>query len=180
LAHHCRPELYVIDIEPFPAWAASDYSRNSNTHRDPARINTFDQQYPSNHNAFGLVDLFGFQNIKQYRLNMDLEPYRHLTLLFQAESLHVASRHDGLYSGAGSLFLNAPSAGFASDDIGTGFDASAKYVYHKYFVIQAGVGHLFPGRIMTNNSHGTPLTISWLQFTYRFKIIKGGSASARQ
>jgi hypothetical protein len=81
-----------------------DYA-TGNTHRDPERIGTFDQQYPSNHNAFGLVDLFAFQNIKQYRLNMDLKPYPHLTLLFQAESLHVATRYDGLYDSAGSLSL---------------------------------------------------------------------------
>jgi hypothetical protein len=146
-----------------------DYA-TGNTHRDPERIGTFDQQYPSNHNAFGLVDLFGFQNIKQYRLNMDLKPYPHLTLLFQAESLRVATRYDGLYNSAGSLFLKAPPAGFTSDDIGTGFDASAKYVYHKSLVIQAGVGHFFPGQIMTHNNNGAPQTISWLQFTYRFRM----------
>jgi hypothetical protein len=101
---------------------------------------------------------------------MDLEPYPKLTLLFQAESLHVATRYDEVYKGAGSLLLNAPSASFSSDDIGTGFDASAKYVYHKYLVVQAGVGHLFPGQIMTHNSHGTPSMISWLEFTYRFKM----------
>jgi hypothetical protein len=60
-------------------------------------------------------------------------------------------------------------AGFASDGIGTGFDASAKYVYHKYFVVQTGVGHFFPRQIMTHNGHGAPLTISWLQLIYRFK-----------
>jgi hypothetical protein len=149
--------------------AEYDYA-TGNTHRNPQRISTFDQQYPSNHNAFGLVDLFGFQNIKQYRLNLDLNPHPKLTLLFQAESLHAATRFDGLYSGAGSLFVNAPTTGFASDRIGTGFDASAKYVYHKYFVVQAGVGHFFPGQIMTSNNHASPLTISWLQFTYRFKM----------
>jgi Alginate export len=146
-----------------------DYA-TGNSHRNLNRIGTFDQQYPSNHNAFGLVDLFGFQNIKQRRLNLDLEPYRQLTLLFQAESLHVATRADGLYSGAGALFVKAPSAGFTSNDIGAGFDASAKYVYHKYFVVQAGAGHFFPGAIMTHNGQGSPLTISWLQLTYRFKV----------
>jgi hypothetical protein len=149
--------------------AEYDYA-TGNSHRDPQRIGTFDQQYPSNHNAFGLVDLFGFQNMKQYRLNADLNPYPQLTLLLQAESLHAATGYDGLYNSAGSLLIKAPSAGFASDNIGTGFDASAKYVYHKYFVVQAGVGHFFPGQIMTQNNHGAPLTISWLQLTYRFKM----------
>jgi hypothetical protein len=146
-----------------------DYA-TGNTHPNAYRISTFDQQYPSNHNAFGLVDLFGFQNIKQYRLNMDLNPYPKLTLLIQAESLHAATRFDGLYSSAGSPFVKAPATGFTSDDIGTGVDASAKYVYHKYLVVQAGVGHFFPSQIMTHNSPGTPLTISWLEFTYRFTM----------
>jgi hypothetical protein len=146
-----------------------DYA-SGNAHRDPQRIGTFDQQYPSNHNAFGLVDSFGFQNMNQYRLNMDLNPHPLLTLLVQAESLHAATRYDGLYNGAGSLFVKAPLTGFTSSDIGTGFDASAKYVYHKYFVVQAGVGHLFPGEIMTHSGQGPSLTISWLQLTYRFKM----------
>jgi hypothetical protein len=146
-----------------------DYATGNN-HRDPDRIGTYDQQYPSNHNAFGLVDLFGFQNIKQYRVNLDLNPHRHLTLLFQAESLNVATRYDGLYNGSGALFLRAPSTGFASDHIGAGFDASAKYVLRKYLVVQAGVGHFFPGKVMKQNNHGAPLTISWLELTYRFKM----------
>jgi len=146
-----------------------DYA-TGNSHRNPERIGTFDQQYPSNHNAFGLVDLFGFQNMRQYRLNMDMNPYPQLTLLLQAESLHAATRYDGLYNSAGSPFVKAPSTGFTSNGIGTGFDASAKYVYHKYFVVQAGVGHFFPGEIMTHNGQGAPLTISWLQLTYRFKM----------
>jgi hypothetical protein len=149
--------------------AEYDYA-TGNAHRNAQRISTFDQQYPSNHNAFGLVDLFGFQNIKQYRLDVDLNPYPKLTLLIQAESLHAATKFDGLYSSAGALLVKAPATGFPSDDIGTGFDASAKYVYRKYFVFQAGVGHLFPGQAMTSSGHGTPLTISWLQFTYRFKL----------
>jgi hypothetical protein len=66
--------------------------------------------------------------------------------------------------------VKAPTTGFTSDDIGTGVDASAKYVYHKYLVVQARVGHFFPGRIMTHNGPGTPLTISRLEFTYRFKM----------
>ncbi len=162
---------YMAAYLPWKPHLLGEYDYASgNSHRNAQIIGTFDQQYPSNHNAFGLVDLFGFQNIKQYRLNMDLYPYRGLTLLIQGESLHTASRFDGLYSSAGSPFVKAPSAGFTTDDIGTGFDASAKYVYHRYFVIQAGVGHFFPGQIMTQNGHGAPLTTSWLQITYRFKM----------
>jgi hypothetical protein len=47
---------------------------------------------------------------------------------------------DDLYSSAGTRFVKAPTAAFTSHDIGTGFDGSAKYVDHKYFGFQAGVG----------------------------------------
>ncbi len=50
-----------------------DYA-TGNPHTNADRIGTYDQEYPSNHNAFGLVDLFGFQNIKQDRLSLQLTP----------------------------------------------------------------------------------------------------------
>ena len=146
-----------------------DYA-TGNPHTNATRISTYDQEYPSNHNAFGLVDLFGFQNIKQDRLNLQLQPRSNLLVLFQGGSLHVATIHDGVYSGAGSSLIAAPTGGFKSDDLGSEFDASAKYVYRKSLVTNIGVGHFFPGELMTSEKHGAPLTYAYLGFTYRFKF----------
>ena len=149
--------------------AEYDYA-TGNPHTNLDRIGTYDQEYPSNHNAFGLVDLFGFQNIKQDRLSLQLKPQSNLLMLFQGGSLHVATIHDGAYSGAGASLIAAPAGGFRSDDIGSEFDASAKYVYHKSFVTNIGVGHFVPGELMTSEKHGAPLTYAYLGFTYRFKV----------
>jgi hypothetical protein len=149
--------------------AEYDYA-TGNTHTNLDRIGTYNQQYPSNHNAFGLVDLFGFQNIKQRRLNLQFTPRSDLLLLFQGGSLHVATIRDSVYSGAGSSLIAAPTGGFKSDDIGSEFDASAKYIFHKSFVTNIGVGHFFPGELMTSENHGAPLTYAYLGFTYRFKV----------
>jgi transposase len=146
-----------------------DYA-TGNPHRNALRIGTNDQIYPSNHNAFGLVDLFGFENIKQVRGNLDIKPAGNLSLQLQAGSLHVATVRDGVYSGSAGTTVKAPAAGFVSDDIGTEFDASAKYVYRRYLVANLGVGHLFPGELMTHDAHGAPLTLAYLGFTYRFKV----------
>jgi hypothetical protein len=75
-----------------------DYA-TGNPHRNTLRIGTYDQQYPSNHNVFGLVDLFGFENIRQVRGNLDLKPATNLSMLFQAGSLHLVTVRDGVYSG---------------------------------------------------------------------------------
>jgi hypothetical protein len=149
--------------------AEYDYA-TGNPHRNVDRIGTYDQQYPSNHNAFGLVDLFGFQDIKQRRLSLQLTPHRDLLVLLQGGSLHVATAYDGVYSGAGASLIAAPSGGFRSDDIGSEFDASAKYIYYKSFVTNIGVGHFFPGEVMTSQKHGAPLTYAYIGFTYRFKL----------
>ena len=149
--------------------AEYDYA-TGNPHTNADRIGTYDQEYPSNHNAFGLVDLFGFQNIKQDRLSLQLAPRSSLLVLLQGGSLHVATTHDGVYSGAGASLIAAPTGGFKSDDIGSEFDASAKYIYRKSFVTNIGVGHFFPGELMTSEKHGAPLTYAYLGFTYRFKF----------
>lgn len=148
-----------------------DYA-TGNPYRNADHVSTYDQQYPSNHNAFGLVDLFGFQNIKQDRLNLSLAPVNNFFLLFQGGSLHVASMRDGVFSGDGSLLFAAPDGGFKRDGIGSEFDASAKYIFHKSFVVNAGVGHFFPGSVMTSSDHGAPLTLGYLQLTYRFTISR--------
>jgi len=125
--------------------AEYDYA-TGNPHTNPDRIGTYDQEYPSNHNAFGLVDLFGFQNIKQRRLNLQLTPRSNLLVLFQGGSLHAATIYDGVYSGAGTSLIAAPTSGFKSDDIGSEFDASAKYIFHKSFVTNIGVATSSPAK----------------------------------
>ena len=146
-----------------------DYA-TGNPHTNAYRISTFDQQYPSNHNAFGLVDLFGYENIIQKRLNLDLAPSKKLSVLLQSGTLNVASRRDNVYSGSGSTTVKAPTAGFATSDIGQEFDASARYLLPHNAVATLGLGHLFPGQLMVANSHGASLTLAYFGLDYHFKI----------
>ncbi len=148
-----------------------DYA-TGNSHRDPFRISTYDQQYPSNHDAFGLVDVFGFQNITEARVNVDVSPATNWTVLFQTEFLNVASIHDSVYSIAGTSLVKPPLAGFRTTDIGQDFDASTEYLFHKYLVVEVGVGHLFPGRVLAENGKAPPLTLGYLQLTYKFKAAR--------
>jgi hypothetical protein len=153
---------------------------SGNTKRDPTRINTFDQQYPSNHNAFGLVDEFGYQNIRQERINLDIGPRKDLYLLFQGGFLNLVSRNDALYTSGGSVLIKAPPTGFNFTDIGSEFDISGKYVFHDYIVVNAGVGHFFPGAVMTHYGKPAPLTVGYFSLTYRFRVDKHAHNSNTQ
>jgi hypothetical protein len=146
-----------------------DYA-SGNSHTDLQRIGTFDQLYPSNHNAFGLTDLFGFQNIKEERVNLDAAPAKHLALLIQQEWLQVATVYDSLYSGSAAATVKAPAGGFKSDDIGREFDASGQYALRGNVTLNLGVGHLSTGSLMQENAHGAPLTLAYCGLTYRFRV----------
>jgi Alginate export len=164
---------YLFNSVPWMPRLGGEYDyATGNPHQNPNRISTYDQQYPSDHNAFGLFDLFGFQNIWERRVNLDLGPTKNLTLLFQGEAIGVASRFDSVYNSGEGVIAQSPSHGFATNRIGDGFDASAKYVFHDYWVVNTGVGHFFPGSLMSANAHGAPLTYSYFSITYRFSVGK--------
>ena len=162
---------YFADRLPWKPRLRGEYDyATGNTHRNSERINTFDQQYPSNHNAFGLTDLFGFQNIKERRLDLSLTPREHLSLLIQQEWLNVASKRDSVYSGGASVVVVPAPSGFLRDGLGREFDAEGKYVLREYMVFDVGVGHFSPDGLLVQNGHGQPLTITYFGMTYRFKV----------
>ena len=164
---------YLFSYVPWKPRLGAEYDyATGNPHTNPNQISTYDQLYPSDHNAFGLVDLFGFQNITERRVNLDLGPAKHLTVLLQGESLGLATRYDSVYNSGQGAIVKAPTQGFATTNLGDGFDASAKYVFHDYWAVNAGVGHFFPGSVMSSNHHGAPVTYSYFSITYRFKVSK--------
>jgi hypothetical protein len=164
---------YSMDSLPWKPRLGGEYDyATGNTGRNPFRHSTYDQQYPSNHNAFGLFDLFGYQNIRQERLNLDLGPTPNLTFLVQGEFLNVVNEHDNVYASGGTAYIRPPAGGFHSDQIGAGIDFSGKYVWHNYLVGNIGVGHFFPGDIPLQNGHAPAQTYAYLSVTYRFRVDK--------
>src|SRR3984885_5302455 len=164
---------YLFNFVPWKPRLGGEYDyATGDPHQNPSRISTYDQLYPSDHNSFGLFDLFGFQNIKERRVNLDLGPTQNLTLLFQGEALGVASRFDSVYNSGSGAIVRAPAQGFATNRLGDGFDASAKYVFHDYWAVNAGVGHFFPANLMSANNHSAPLTYSYFGITYRFSVSR--------
>ena len=136
------------------------------------QVRTYDQLYPSNHNAFGLLDLFGFQNLSQERVSLDLGPHRNLYLLVQGGALHLATPRDSVYTSSGSVLVKAPAGGFSATDVGTTIDASAKYVLGDTAVLNLGFGHFFPGSVLQSNAHGAPQSVLYAGLTYRFRLDK--------
>ena len=171
---------YSLPYLPWKPRLGGEYDyATGNSHHNLYRISTYDQQYPSNHNAFGLTDLFGYQNIRQERLNLDLGPTKNLTFLIQGEFLNLVNTHDNLYSSAAGTTIAAPTGGFKSDAIGSGIDFSGKYVYKNYLVANIGVGHIFPGGLLLENKRGSAETLGYFSLTYRYRVDKHAFQAAQ-
>ena len=146
-----------------------DYATgNSPSH--PLDKRTFDQEYPSNHDVFGLVDLFGFQNIQQVRINLDLAPSNYLTVLIQGSNLSLASRFDSIYDSSGSALRSSPALGFRSRGLGKEIDFSAKYLFRESVVLNVGYGHLFSKSSIKSDKGINSDSLGYMSLTYRFNL----------
>jgi len=149
--------------------AEFDYATgNSPSH--PLDKRTFDQEYPSNHDVFGLVDLFGFQNIRQERINLDLAPSKYLTVLVQGGNLSLASRFDSVYDSGGSALRSSPTSGFQSKELGKEIDFSAKYLFRESVVLNVGYGHLFSSSSIKTDKGINSDSLGYISLTYRFNL----------
>ena len=170
---------YTFERVPWKPHVMPEYDYASgNRHNNPGVMGTFDQFYPSNHDVFGLIDVFGWQNMKQRRLNLDFHPSKTFYVLVHAESLHAATTQDAVYSSSGSALIKAPTGGFRSDDIGTEIDGAVQYEWkHLPVLCEVGVGHLWPGALLSENNDGAPLSLAYFQLTYRLKTRSGNTGT---
>jgi hypothetical protein len=132
------------------------------------KMETFDQLYPSNHGVFGITDLFGWRNVRHFRSGLEIDPGRRLALNFNYHNLRLASRYDGLYSGAGSLIVKAPKGGALSTDVGQEADGYLTYDLRSNVNLGAGLGHLFAGAFLTQNTKGADVTYPYIFLNYQF------------
>lgn len=133
-----------------------------------AKFRTFDQLYPTNHGVFGLTDLVGWRNVRHVRSGVEIKPHPKLALKFNYHYLGLASLQDGFYGTGGNLIIRAPAGGARHGDIGQEADLLLEYAPARDFSLGAGMGHLYPGRFLKENSPGSATSFPYLFCTYRF------------
>jgi hypothetical protein len=96
--------------------------------------------------------------------------------LLHGETLHVATTQDAVYTGSAGVLLAPPAGGFRSDAIGKEIDGALQYAWNRIpLVFELGVGHFWPGPLMSANNLGAERTLAYFQLTYIFKIGRGKS-----
>lgn len=122
-----------------------NYASGDPTQKNGER-NTFDQFYPSNHGYYGMIDQFGWKNLKNTRVGFDCVMWKNLKLRADFNEFYLATVQDSLYASSGSSVLL--NRGATSTHIGSEVNTVGLYQLSKIWKFGAGFGHLFAGQYL--------------------------------
>jgi hypothetical protein len=132
-------------------------------------IGTFDQLYPTTHGQRGIADLFAEDNIKDLKPAFDFNPMKKMKISFMVNHLGLASRYDSLYDPhSEAVIVKVPKRGALSTDVGTEGDIYGSYDINPRLQLGAGVGHLYDGPFLKENSAGGSVTYPYVMLDYHF------------
>lgn len=135
IAARWRPRLF----------AQYDYASGNN---EPANgtHHTFDTFYPTAHDRFGILDLFGWQNIQAGRTGATVLPHRRWTVTAQYLNFWQAAANDAAYNSSGSSLGSAH--GNAGTHLGEEADVYSWYELNRHLNIGAGYGSFGAGGVV--------------------------------
>jgi hypothetical protein len=126
----------------------------------------FDQFYPSNHNYYGMIDQFGWRNLKNWRVGFDFAVSKKLKVRADFNDFDLATVQGALYASSGAAAVSNRKA--ASAHVGTEINATAVYQWTKIWKFGAGVGHLRAGKYLRESGYGFGYTYPYLMFVGSF------------
>ncbi len=146
---------------PWKPHVSAEYDLASGNRNPTGKtIGTFDQLYPTDHLFYGVLDIIGFENMRQARVGADVKPAKKLQVNVDYRWDSLDSPRDNLYATTGAVSVK-PKAGNTATAVGTELDWTAIWSPAPVWKIGAGIGHLFPGAFLTRNSPGSSMTFPY-------------------
>lgn len=159
---------YSIDARWKPRLYAEYNFGSGDEDPNDGRVGGFVDLYPTAHLWYGFTDQEGWRNLKNIRMGLDLAPVRKLQLKLDFHGFWLATLRDGLYNVGGRLLVAAPQDGASDAKVGDELNAIFTVPVSDILSVGGGIGHLFPGRFVEENSPGFGHTFSYLFVWYKF------------
>ena len=142
-----------------------DYASGNSNPTASGSHSTFDTIYPSAHDRFGIVDLFGWQNIEAVRAGTTIEPHRRLTVTAQGLDFWAPSALDSIYNTSGSsIVFNKTAHGH---HVGAEIDGYSWYELNKHFNVGGGAGYFGGGQFLTNVTTNHSYTYYYVALNFK-------------
>ena len=129
-------------------------------------MGAFDPLFPSAHDKFGHMDLFGWRNIHNTRGLATLGLTKALAVNLLYDSWWLASTRDALYNSSGKAIVKV-AAGTAGRHVGQELDIFGTYKY-QHFTFGVGFGRMFKGEYIRNATPGVEPLYAYIFHTYAF------------
>ena len=131
-------------------------------------VQSFDDLYPTAHIYYGHNDIVGLRNIKNLRLGYGAQAFGWLALGLDFHAFWLADAHDNLYNVFGVPVIRVPDGGAESTRVRNELDFSFSLPVGNTLTLAGGLGRMFPGPFLEQNSPGDANTFTYLMAIYRF------------
>ncbi len=155
---------YRFDIPGHPRLFAQ-YDFASGAGAGSTTHGTFDSIYPTAHDRFGILDLFGWQNIHAVRSGITVEPHHRWSVSTQGLDFRSAKLTDAVYDSSGSPL--ARNATPRSSHVGVELDAYSWYELNRHFNIGAGYGWFGGGNFLSRPGGSHAYSSSYIVVNFK-------------
>lgn len=140
-------ELRSVRTDP-RLFAQYDYA-SGNSHPGDGVHRTFDTMFPTAHDRFGIVDLFGWQNLRVARAGATVMPHRRWSVTGQYLDVWAASNADAVYNTSGGAIVHGNLPASAGSHLGEEFDVYSWYEINAHLNIGGGYGRFNAGTFLS-------------------------------
>jgi hypothetical protein len=133
-------------------------------------IGTFQNLFPSNHNKYGVMDLFAWQNLSSPDIRFRVKPVKQVTLETAFYGFWLADTNDAWYRANGTTKVRPITAVSrnASSYAGSEIDLIVTYQPIKFVNLQAGYSHFFAGDYLNATGRSDDADFGYVQTTLTF------------
>lgn len=148
------------------AFAQYDFASGTNDPGDGVH-RTFDTVYPTAHDRFGIVDLFGWQNIRAWRAGGTITPHRRWTVTAQYLDFWAASTNDAVYSTSGGAIVHGTVPSSVGSHLGQEGDVYTWYELNGHLNIGGGYGRFYAGTFLERLTTGHVYSYPYIAVNFK-------------
>ncbi len=148
------------------AFAQYDFASGTSDPGDGVH-RTFDTIYPTAHDRFGVLDLFGWQNIQSWRGGGTFTPHRRWTVTAQYLDFRVASTNDAVYNTSGGAIVHGTVPSSIGSHLGEEGDVYTWYELNRHLNIGAGYGRFDAGAFLERLTTGHVYSYPYVAINFK-------------